>query len=280
MNSMRGPIFKPARFIANAFIALLSLTCIFPVAWMTYSSLKTKTEFAQSVLALPRDPQFSNYVRAFQIGEMNIYFFNSLIISALSVATIVVTAFLAAYALARYTFRLRSLIYTAFISGLLIPIHGLLIPIFILFSRTGLLDRRITLLLPYAAFGLPIAIFVLESFIRAIPREMEEAAHMDGASLQSMLFRVILPMCGPALSTTFILSFLGAWNEFPFALVLIKSKALKTLPIGLTNFSGQYFTDYPKLMAALMIALLPVIAVYLVAHRAIMRGMVAGAVKA
>jgi raffinose/stachyose/melibiose transport system permease protein len=279
MKTKQRFAFTPGRLAAHLFIGLLSLASIFPVAWMAYSSLKTKAEFAKSVLALPRSPQFGNYVRAFQIGEMEIYFLNSVIVSAVSVSIIVLSAFLAAYALARYSFKLRAALYAAFISGMLIPVHGLLIPIFILFSRTGLLDHRVTLVLPYVAFGLPIAIFVLESFIRGIPREMEEAAHMDGAGLPALLFRVILPMCGPALSTAFILSFLSAWNEFPFALVLIKTKALKTLPIGLTNFSGQYLTDYPKLMAALMIALLPVIAVYLVAHRAIMRGMGAGAVK-
>jgi len=184
-----------------------------------------------------------------------------------------------AYALARYSFKLNALIFVLFISGLLVPVHGLLIPVFILFKRINLLDHRFTLILPYIAFGLPLAVFLFESFIKGIPREMEEASFIDGAGLPFTLRRIILPMTAPAVATVTILSFLNCWNEFPFALVLLKTKALKTLPIGLTNFSGQFATDYTKLMAALMITIVPMMIVYFLSYKTIMRGMVAGAVK-
>lgn len=265
--------------LANAIVALFSTVCLFPVVWMAYSSLKTKQEFAMNILSLPSQPQFVNYVSAFRVGEMQIYFLNSVVIATVSVLVLLGVSFLAAYALSRYHFRLGTLLYVLFISGLLVPIHGLLIPVFILFKRLDLLDHRITLILPYIAFGLPLAIFLFDSFIKSIPREMEEASFIDGASLPFTLRRIILPMTAPAVATVTILSFLSCWNEFPFALVLLKTKALKTLPIGLTNFSGQFATDYTKLMAALMITIIPMMVVYFLSYKAIMRGMISGAVK-
>jgi raffinose/stachyose/melibiose transport system permease protein len=265
--------------LVNAIVAVFSIVCLFPVVWMAYSSLKTKQEFAMNILSLPTQPQFVNYVAAFRVGEMQIYFLNSVVIATVSVLVLLGVSFLAAYALSRYTFRLGTPLYVLFISGLLVPIHGLLIPVFILFKRLDLLDHRITLILPYIAFGIPLAIFLFDSFIKSIPREMEEASFIDGASLPFTLRRIILPMTAPAVATVTILSFLSCWNEFPFALVLLKTKALKTLPIGLTNFSGQFATDYTKLMAALMITIIPMMIVYFLSYKTIMRGMISGAVK-
>ncbi|HUX50066.1 MAG TPA: carbohydrate ABC transporter permease [Spirochaetia bacterium] len=268
-----------SRISLNILIAAFSVTCVFPVIWMLYSSLKTKQEFAMSILALPKSPQFGNYIRAFQVGEMHIYLLNSVIISSLTVAVLLAVSFTAAYALARFSFRLNPVLYIMFITGILIPIHGLMVPVFIMFNRIHITDTRLSLVLVYVGFGLPLTIFLLQAFIRSIPREMEEAAFMDGGTLYATLREVILPMSTPAIATSMILAFLNAWNEFPFALVLIRSKALKTLPLGLTNFSGQFNTDYTKLMAALLIALIPIMLVYFVSYKAIMRGMLAGAVK-
>jgi raffinose/stachyose/melibiose transport system permease protein len=265
--------------VVNVIVALFSAMCLFPVAWMAYSSLKTKQEFAMDIMALPAHPQFDNYIHAFRIGEMQIYFFNSVLVSSVSVIILVAVSFLAAYALSRFRFRLNAFFYVLFISGLLVPVYGLLIPVFILFKRLDLLDHRITLILPYIAFGLPLAVFLFESFIKSIPREMEEASFIDGAGLPYTLRAIIFPMTAPAVATVTILSFLSCWNEFPFALVLLKTKALKTLPIGLTNFSGQFATDYTKLMAALMITIVPMMIVYFLSYKSIMKGMVAGAVK-
>jgi raffinose/stachyose/melibiose transport system permease protein len=266
-------------FLINASVLFFSILCLFPIIWMGYSSLKTKQEFARDIISLPTSPQFGNYVDAFRVGEMQIYFLNSVLVASVSVIAVVIAAFLASYALARYRFRLNAPLFVLFISGLLVPVHGLLIPVFILFKRLSMLNNRISLILLYVAYGLPLAIFLFESFIKSIPREMEEASYIDGAGLFLTLRRIIFPMASPAMATVTILSFLSAWNEFPFALVLLKSKALKTLPIGLTNFSGQFVTDYTKLMAALMITIVPMMIVYFLSYKTIMRGMLAGAVK-
>lgn len=265
--------------LLNGLVLLLSFSCIFPIIWLIYSSLKTEREFSLSIASLPKHPTFENYINAIKTAKMHIYFLNSLYITIISVLIIVLFSFIVGYFFARYQFRGRAFLYTMFLSGMLIPIHALLVPLFIQFKVIGLLDTRITLIFPYVGLGLPMAIFLMENFIHDIPHEIEEAAYIDGASLNRTLFEVILPVCKPIIATVVILSALSTWNEFSFALVLIKSDYLKTLPVGLTNFSSQYTIKYTQLMAALTIAILPVIIVYLIFNKRIMEGLIAGAVK-
>ncbi len=263
----------------NLFMLMVTATCIFPLIWMLYSSLKTKQEFSMNIVALPGRISFDNYISAIEIGKMHMFFVNSLFNSVISVLFIIVIGFVLGYFLARYDFKGRNLIYVLFLFGMLVPVHSLLIPLFIQFKVLGILDKWFTLLLPYIAFGLPMAVFLFESFIKSTPIEIEEAAHIDGSSTTVTIFRIIMPICRPVLSTILILSFLNVWNEFPFALVLLKSQALKTVPIGLSNFNGQYTINYPQLMAAMVIAVLPVILVYLLSSKKIIQGMTAGSVK-
>jgi raffinose/stachyose/melibiose transport system permease protein len=142
-----------------------------------------------------------------------------------------------------------------------------------------MVNNRFTLILPYIAFGLPVAIFLMESFIHSIPTEVEEASIIDGASLNKRLFKIVFPMCKPIISTVLILSFLNVWNEFPFALVLLTDDKLKTLPVSLTVFKGQYQISYPNIMAGLMLNSIPIIIFYLFFSKKVTEGMVAGAVK-
>lgn len=267
------------RVALNVFVFLFSIAAIFPLIWLIYSSLKDQQSFLLNIISLPTNLHFENYVNAFAIGNMDTYFLNSVYVSIISVALIILVAFFVAYVLARFKFRGRNLIYTMFLSGMLIPIHGLLVPIFVEFKTLGLLDQWFTLILPYVTFELPIAIFLLESFIKKLPIEIEEAAYIDGCSTTKMLFRIILPMCKPIMATVLILSFLNVWNEFPFALVLINSEGLRTLPVGLTNFVGAYSADYPQMMAGMVISALPVLIMYLLFYRKIITGMTQGAVK-
>jgi len=270
---------RTGKITVNAVMLILSLSCIFPIVWMIYSSLKTQQEFNLNIISLPSSLQFRNYVDAFVVGKMNLYFFNSVFVSILTVVLTILVSFFAAYLLARFSFRGRNAIYFMFLAGMLLPIHGLLIPVFVEFKSIGMLDNRFTLVFPYVAFNLSMAIFLFENFIRTIPVEVEEAACIDGSSPTSTLLRIVMPMCMPVLSTGIILFFLGAWNEFPFALVLLKSPELRTLPVGLTNFNGQFTVNYPQMMAAMVIVVLPVILTYLVFYKKIIQGMTAGAVK-
>lgn len=268
-----------AAVICNAFCWILSLSCIVPVVWMIYSSLKTDKEFALNILALPKDPQWGNYAKAFVAGNMGTYAINSLMNSVLTAIFTLVLAFVIGYCLSRFRFKGRNAVYFLFMAGMLIPIYALLLPVFIEFKYLHLLNKAFTLLLPYISFALPVSIFLIESYVEGIPVELEEASYIDGCGTVRSMFTIILPVCKPVLATSAILTFLNTWNEFPLALVLISNNAYKTIPIGLTFFRGAYATSYPLLFAALTIASLPVIIIYLFFGKQIMGGMVSGAVK-
>lgn len=266
-------------FIANAVLIFFSLSCVFPIIWMIYSSLKTSPEFNLSIIALPEKLMFDNYVNAIRISHMDTYFFNSLFNALVSLLFVLLISFILGYFLSRFRFRGRKLIYLIILAGMLIPIPSLMIPLFIQFKSLGLFDQRFTLIIPYVAFGLPFSTFLVESYIKSIPIEIEEAAVIDGSSFIRMLFIIVMPLSVPILTTIAILQFFNKWNEFPFALILVNSENLKTIPLGLINFSSQYSTDYPMKMAALTLATLPVILIYLIFNKKIIEGMIAGAVK-
>ena len=163
--------------------------------------------------------------------------------------------------------------------GMLIPQHSLLVPIYVVFKKCGLSNHWFTLIIPYVAFGLPIAIFLVEGFVRTIPQELEQAAAIDGCGFSKTMFEIILPICKPILVTVAIIQSFGCWNEFSFALILIKDQALQTVPLALTQFTGQFNSDYPKIMAAMLITMAPIVILYFVFSKEIIKGMVAGAVK-
>jgi raffinose/stachyose/melibiose transport system permease protein len=263
----------------NLFLLVFAITAIYPIIWMIYNSMKTSAEFAQNIFALPGSINLDNYNLIFSQPRIYTALFNSLFNAVLSTIGVIVLSFIIAYFLARYRFRGRNLLYAFFLFGLLVPIHGLLVPLFIQFKTIGMLNNRFTLLPPYIAFGLSTAIFLIESYIRAIPTEIEESAFIDGASLPALLIRVIFPICRPIIATVAILSFLGSWNEFAFALVLLRDDAYKPIPMWLNSFQGERTVNYTGLMAALTVASVPVIVIYLVFREKIMQGFISGALK-
>lgn len=265
--------------VANVFVSVFSITCIFPIIWMIYSSLKTDKEFSLDILSLPKKLIFDNYTQAIAEGNIGSYFINSMFNTVITVCIVIVIAFVTGYCLSRFTFKGRTFVYYMFLSGMLIPIYALLIPIFVEFKTLGILNKKFTLILPYIAFALPVSVFLVESSVASVPIEIEEAACIDGSSFLHTMFYIVMPMCKPVLSTSAILAFLNTWNEFPLALVLIRSNALKTMPIGLTNFVGSYTVNYPLMLAALVVSTLPVVIMYLLFYNQIMKGMTAGAVK-
>ena len=175
--------------------------------------------------------------------------------------------------------------YLMFLMGMLIPIHSLLVPIYIVFrnvpiGETGLIGQWYTLVIPYVAFGLPMAIFLVEGFVKGIPTALEEAAAIDGSSFSRTLFSIIMPICRPIMVTVGIINIFSCWNEFSFALVLqFNAKAYWTVPLALTQFTGQFSSDFPKIMTALLLTMAPIVIIYFVFSKQIIKGMVAGAVK-
>ena len=268
-------------FFLNALMILFSASCIFPLVWMFYSSLKTKRVFNADIIGLPKEPTISNYVKIltnqdYHIGQSMMA---SVRTTLLSVFFIVLFGFIVGYILSRIKFKGNRILYVMFLMGMLIPVHSLLVPIYVVFNKTGLGNQWFTLIIPYVAFGLPIAVFLVEGYIKAIPVELEEAAAIDGSSFSRTLFSIILPIAKPILVTIAIIQVFSCWNEFSFALVLIKDVRLQTVPLAMTMFKGQFASDYPKIMSAMLTTMAPIVILYFVFSKQIIKGMVAGAVK-
>lgn len=274
---------KTKRYLANFFvnvpILFLSLTCIFPVVWLLYSSVKTDAEFNISPVNLPGKIHLDNYVKAFSRANFGTFAFNSLFNSIISLLLVLVISFILGYLLSRYRFRGRNIVYGVLMAAMMVPIYALIVPIFIQEKKLGLLNNYFSLIPIYVAMELPTSVFLIDSYIKGISVDLEDAASIDGASLPRTMFTIIMPICRPILSTVVILTFMHVWNKFPFAQVLISKEELKTIPLGLTYFTSQYSTSYTLLLAALAMATIPVLIIYLFFYNKIMEGMMAGAVK-
>jgi raffinose/stachyose/melibiose transport system permease protein len=267
------------RIFCNVVLLLFTISCIFPVIWVFYSSLKTKAEFAQNIVNLPSSPQFGNYIEAIRTSRMVRFMLNSFRTTLISLVLIVGISFVTGYFISRFRFWGRKALYFYYMFGLLVPVHALMVPMYLQFQRLGLNNQWYTLIIPYVAFGLPFALFLVESYIASIPKEMEEAAVIEGCSFSHILFGIILPIAAPVIATITIMQFFACWNEFSFALILISTEELRTVPLGLTYFRAQRDTNYPLLMAAMIISLLPVAVVYFSFSGKIIKGVAAGAVK-
>ena len=265
----------------NLILWIFSLSCIFPIVWMIYSSLKEKRAFNADIIGLPKSPTLVNYIRILSNPDYHLAqsMWNSLRTTVLSIILIIAFSFIVGYILARVRFKLNRVLYIMFLMGMLIPIHSLLVPIYVVFKRCGISNHWFTLLLPYVSFGLPMGIFLVEGFVKTVPVDLEEAAAIDGSSFSHTLWNIIFPICRPILVTVAIIQVFSCWNEFSFALVLIKDVGLQTVPLALTQFKGQFASDYPKQMAAMLITMAPIVVLYFAFSKQIINGMVAGAVK-
>ncbi|WP_371018554.1 carbohydrate ABC transporter permease [Pseudalkalibacillus sp. JSM 102089] len=260
-------------------LLMYALMNAYPILWMVLNSFKSNTEFAENPFSFPATWLFENYKTAWETARLDTYFLNSIIVTVIAVAVTVLAGALASYFLSRFTYKWGKYMYAFFVFGMLIPIHATLVPMFLLMKNLGLLNTHAGLILPYIAFNLPITIFILVSFMKAFPKDIEESAIMDGCGVFRIFWSIILPMTKPALATVVILNFINNWNEFSFALVLINEDALKTLPLGLANFAGQYTTNYGAQMAGLTLAIIPTIIIYMILEEHLVKGMTAGAVK-
>lgn len=262
-----------AVLIANAVLVLA------PMVIMAFSAFKTTREIFQNPFGLPAVWRFDNFSRVWVDAHFGAYFKNSVFVTVASVAVLVLFGAMAAYALGRFRFRGNDLLYVYFLSGLMLPIRLGIIPLFILMRNLNLLDSLWSLVLIYAASGLPSAIFILTGFFRALPADLDSAARIDGAGEWTIFARVMMPLVRPALVIVTIYNAIPTWNDFFFPLVFIQTDRLKTLPQGMTVFFGQYYTDYATLFSGLTLAALPIIALYVVLSQHFIRGLTAGAVK-
>jgi raffinose/stachyose/melibiose transport system permease protein len=263
----------------QAFLGLTSLVMLYPVLVMVLSAFKSTAEIYTSPFGLPDQWQLGNLATIWRETRFVTYLGNSLLITGTSIAVMLTTGTLAAYALARYVFRGNEAIYLFFLSGLMVPLKLAVIPLFLELKALGLIDTRLGLILVYAAMGLPSTVFIMTGFLKTIPAELEEAARIDGASEAHILIRIMLPLSRPALVIAGIHNAVPIWNDFFFPLVLIQSDDAKTLPQGLTVFMGEFSTDWGVLFAGLTLSALPLTLIYIALSRQFIAGLTSGAVK-
>lgn len=261
------------------FVAILLLIFTgYPFLYMVSTAFKDQSGFFEKPFSLFTSFKLENFTSVFEMG-LTRYFLNSLLVSTVAVVAVMLIASLASYPLSRMKFKFNRVLFLLFISGMMLPIHATLIPIFKLSESMGVYDTLLALLGPYIAFSLPISIFILTQFMQEIPKSLEEAAKIDGCTHFGIFWRIVLPMLTPALMTVLIYNFIHLWNEFIFALVLISSPESMTLPLGLQDFKGEFSVNVPGLMAALTLASLPILVVYLFSQEKVVRGLAGGAVK-
>ena len=250
-----------------------------PFVFMVLNSFKEKFEMlTKGVFQLPDALNWNNYTEVLK-GGFGTYFKNSVIVLAISLILLLFIASCASYPLARFKFKLANPIYALIVACMSIPVHITLIPVFKMAKSTGLYDSIWALIGPYIAFAVPISVFILTSFMKEIPREIEESAEIDGCGKIQMFFSMILPLAKPGLATLAIYNGVNMWNEFSFAYTLTQSSANRTLPLAIWEFQGQYSMNTPMIMAVLTLTLLPMIIMFIIFQDKLVKGMTAGAVK-
>jgi ABC-type glycerol-3-phosphate transport system permease component len=260
-------------------MALLAASAIFPIYFMLSNALRTESDWQNSKLGLPTDFSFDAFSRAWVGAQIPTYFRNSAIVVASTVILTVVLATMAGYAFSKLRWRGRKFGFLFTLSWMAIPPLLLMVPIYIEMVNLGLIDTYFSVIFLYTALNLPFNVYLMTTFFRQLPDELIEAANVEGATVHQVFARVMLPMARPALAMLCIFNFLWAWNEFVFALLLLQSDSSKTLTVGILQLQGRFNTDYPALMAGLLLASLPVIGVYLVFQRHLVRAVTAGALK-
>jgi raffinose/stachyose/melibiose transport system permease protein len=272
------------RWIAGSILryaVLLAVTAVIvvPVIYAVLGGFRDAPQLAADPVGLPNPWVWTNYTDSLLSASFWVQLRNSALIAGLSALVMVLFAALAAFVIARREFPGREVAYTVFTLGLLFPATVAVLPLLILVRDLGLLDNPIGLILPEAAFGLPLTIIILRPFFRSIPRELEDAAAMDGCGPLGFFFRILLPLSRPALVTVAVLAIVSSWNQFLLPLVMLSDPGNWTLPLGVTNFSTQYTTDTARILAYTTLALVPALAFYLVAERQLVGGLTAGSVK-
>lgn len=261
------------------FIALYTAFAAGPFVWVATMSLRTTTEIAADHYAFPWPMHFEKFAAAWTESNYDTYFFNStaIVLSAVSILTVV--GGMAAHCFARYRFPFRGVLYFIIFSTIIFPPQVTVIGLFQLMVEYGLYNSRIGLVFVYVAIQLPITIYILEAFFARIPNDLFDAARMDGYSEWAIFWRISLPVALPAISTTVILNTILLWNEFLYAVVLITDDDKRTLPLGVLRFMGDRLEDVGMIATGLMIAIVPVVLIYVFFSERLIQGMTAGAVK-
>ena len=289
MSQSRARDFERMGLMLVVYVLLIgyAVVVVYPMFWLLTTSLKDDQSIFLKPFALPQLErlQWSNFAYAWTKGHFGDYFFNSVVVTAATVAASTVLAAMAAYVLARFTFRGAKPLLFYFLAGLMVPLQMAIVPLFFQMKQMHMLGSRVGLVTVYVAFGMPFAIFVLTGFFKSLPASLHESALIDGAGEFRAFWHIMLPLARPGLITVAIFSFLGTWNEFFMAFMFLSgegSERLRTLPLGLADITivSQYRSDWGMAFAGLVIVMLPTLLAYALVQRRLTKGITLGALKA
>mgnify|MGYP001627164083 FL=1 len=260
--------------------AIVILNGVFPALWILFTSLKTEGELTQKPITYwPHEPTIANFISAFQDQPLLTFLTNSLIVAGLSTLLSLFISALAAYAIARLRLRFRGLILTAIIGVSMFPLVTLMVPLFEIMRSLGLLNSYWALVLPYTVLNLPICTLMMVSFFQDIPRDIENAAMLDGCTRLSALWRIVLPLAAPGVATAAILAFVNSWDEFLLALSMNSAVAYRTLPVGIQLYQGEFAFPWPIISAALVVAIVPIVVLIVIFQEKVVSGLTSGGLK-
>jgi raffinose/stachyose/melibiose transport system permease protein len=285
MTAVTAPRSSPARKydfgrgLLYVIAVLVLLVIVVPLSFSIIGGFRSNAQLAADPVALPNPWIFTNYQTALTDPSFYQWVKNSVLIALITTALVLPAASLAAFVIARYRFRGREFFFALFTLGLLFPVAVAILPLFITLRQTGLLNSPLGIALPQAAFGLPLSIVILRPFFRSIPRDLEDAAAIDGCGPLRFYWSVILPLSRPVLSTIAVLTVVGSWNAFLLPLLVLIQPEQWTLPLGINNISAQYVTDTAMILAYTTLAMIPALVFYFIAQRQIVSGLTAGGVK-
>ncbi len=268
------------RVVLYTVLIAIALVQLFPLYWLFNFSLKDNLQiFGDNPLGLPTIYHFENFTDVLENGRVGTFLLNSLLVTVSTILISTIISTMAAYAIARMKWKWSNRTMLFFLTGMMIPLHATLVPLFIFLKRTRLYDTPLALILPYAAFAIPMAIYIFVGFFKTIPREMEEAACLDGMSIYGIFLRVMVPLIRPAIATVAIFTYLSCWNELMFAISFISSPQWKTLTVGIMGMVGMYATNWGALGAGLVVATVPTLIIYLLMSGEIQKSFTTGALK-
>lgn len=264
--------------LIHLFLIAVAISCLFPVVWMVSASLKTQETIFRDISLIPKEFHFENYYRAWIKGGFGRYFLNSIFYTVSVVIGIVMVSSLAAYAFSRFRFPGRNLLFYTFMAAMMIPIPGSFVALYVLLNKLHLRNTELGYILAMVNVGLSTSIFLLKTFFDKMPKELEDAARIDGCSKLGLWWHVALPLAKPVLAVVVVFNALNVWNEYILALIIFDERAKMPLQVALQVFQGEFITNYPLLMAGLTITALPIVILYLLMQKYIVKGVTQGAI--
>lgn len=271
---------KIGKIILWIVLVMVAVIQLFPLIWLVDFSLGSSNEmFTNGLLIIPEKIRWDNYVKAFVDGNFLHYLKNSVLINTTAVILVVIISIMAAFACQRMKWKLSGFVSTLLVMGMMIPIHATLLPNYKIYSSLHLTDTVWALLIPYVAFSLPQGMFLMTGFIQSLPKELEEAAVMDGCGIYRIVFQIVTPLLKPSIATVAIMTFLNNWNEFMMASTYLSTPTWKTLPFSVLEFTGEYSSNYAVQFAVMALTAAPAVIVYVILNKHITKGVAMGAVK-